>query len=205
MADTATDILDAAERLFAANGYGATSIRSITREAAANVAAVHYHFGSKEEVLRGVLDRIAVPINRRRRELLDSLDDPSVADLVEAFVRPDLEILQDLQRRNRAAARFAGRIYADRSEPMATITREQFAAIAADFVKRLIPRLPHLSADEVWWRIQRTVAVIVDFFSGYPEKGLSPDETEETIRRLVIYLTAAMEAPSPKGAEPTET
>ena len=33
MADTATDILDAAERLFAANGYGATSIRSITREA----------------------------------------------------------------------------------------------------------------------------------------------------------------------------
>ena len=205
MGDTKADILDAAERLFAANGYGATSIRSITREAGVNVAAVHYHFGSKERVLRGVLDRIAVPINDRRQNLLDALDNPSVADLIEAFVRPDLEILQEMQDRHRAAARFAGRLYADRSEPMATITREQFAAIAARFVEHLVPRLPHLTTDEIWWRIHRTVAVIIDIFSGYPEQGLSPDETEEMIHRLVNYLTTAMEAPSPKGARSTET
>ena len=87
---------------------------------------------------------------------------------------------------------------------MATITREQFTSIATEFVEQLAPRLPHLTTDEIWWRIGRTVAVIVDFFGGYPEQGLSPDETEEMIHRLVNYLTAAMEAPSPKGAEPTE-
>jgi AcrR family transcriptional regulator len=52
---TTTDaILDAAERLFAAHGYDAVSVREITRDAEVNVAAVHYHFGSKEAVLRGV-------------------------------------------------------------------------------------------------------------------------------------------------------
>lgn len=201
MSDTAADILDAAERLFAANGYGATSIRSITREAGVNVAAVHYHFGTKESVLRGVLDRIAGPINQRRRDLLDRLDNPTVSDLIEAFVRPDLEVLEELHQRNRAAARFAGRTYADRSEPMATITQEQFASTAAQFVERLALRLPHLTDDEVWWRLGRTVAVIVDIFSGYPETGMRPDETEQMIRRLVTYLTAAMEAPNPEGGE----
>lgn len=200
MQDTATRILDAAERLFAANGYGATSIRSITREAEVNVAAVHYHFGSKEKVLRGVLDRIAGPINQRRRELLDALDDPAVSDLVEAFIRPDLEVLHQLHRRNRAAARFAGRVYADRSEPMATITQEQFSAIAAQFVNRLASRLEEVSTDELRWRLHRVVAVIVDIFSGYPEGGMSRAETEEMIDRLVNFITPAMEAPEPKGA-----
>lgn len=205
MQDTATDILDAAERLFAANGYGATSIRSITREADVNVAAVHYHFGSKEKVLRGVLDRIVGPVNDRRRELIEALDDPTVSDLLEAFVRPDLEVLRDLHRRNRAAARFAGRIYADRSEPMATITQEQFSPIATEFVDQLAPLLPHLTIEEIWWRLRRVVAVIVDIFSGYPQEGMSQAQTEDEIHRLVNFLTAAIEAPDPRGAPSTDT
>jgi len=49
--DTRTQLLDAAERLFAERGFRGTSIRAITDLAGANLAAVGYHFGSKAELL----------------------------------------------------------------------------------------------------------------------------------------------------------
>ena len=49
--DTRVKLLDAAERLFALTGIGGTSLRAITSEAGANLASIHYHFGSKEALL----------------------------------------------------------------------------------------------------------------------------------------------------------
>ena len=49
--DTKERILDAAERLFAAHGFAGTSLRAVTKEAGVNLAAVHYHFGTKEDLL----------------------------------------------------------------------------------------------------------------------------------------------------------
>src|SRR5258708_24271131 len=69
--DTATRIIDAAERLFIRDGIDATSLRAVTREAGVNVAAIHYYFGSRDELLRAVLDRIVTPVNERRLVLLD--------------------------------------------------------------------------------------------------------------------------------------
>src|SRR5512145_612481 len=67
-------ILDAAEALFMVHGYEATSLRSITAAAAVNLAAVNYHFGSKEELFQAVLTRRLDPMNRERIELLDKLE-----------------------------------------------------------------------------------------------------------------------------------
>src|SRR5258708_25733138 len=64
-------IIDAAERLFIRDGIDATSLRAVTREAGVNVAAIHYYFGSRDELLRAVLDRIVTPVNERRLVLLD--------------------------------------------------------------------------------------------------------------------------------------
>ena len=55
--ETKTRILDAAERLFAQDGIKATSLRAITEAAAANLAAVNYHFGSKEALVHAVYGR----------------------------------------------------------------------------------------------------------------------------------------------------
>ncbi len=44
------------------------------RLAAANPAAVHYHFGGKDGLVDAVLDRIVGPVNLRRAELLDRLE-----------------------------------------------------------------------------------------------------------------------------------
>jgi AcrR family transcriptional regulator len=65
-ADTKTQILDAAEKLFAKQGFEATSLRAIIADAGVNLAAIHYHFRSKEGLVRAVLERRIAPINEER-------------------------------------------------------------------------------------------------------------------------------------------
>jgi len=73
-ATTKERILDAAERLFAEKGVDATSLRQVTGAAGVNVAAIHYHFGSKEELLRAVIARRFDPVNQERLKQLDRLE-----------------------------------------------------------------------------------------------------------------------------------
>src|SRR5215467_2180302 len=74
MADTKERILDTAEKLFAEHGYGATSLRSIIAGAKVNLAAVHYHFRTKDALLDAVLKRRLEPVNRERLALLDAYE-----------------------------------------------------------------------------------------------------------------------------------
>ncbi|HEY6339983.1 MAG TPA: TetR family transcriptional regulator, partial [Bryobacteraceae bacterium] len=69
--DTKTRILDVAERLFGANGFDSTSLRDITAEAQVNLAAVNYHFQSKDSLIDAVIARRIEPVNRKRMEMLD--------------------------------------------------------------------------------------------------------------------------------------
>ncbi|MCB0307606.1 MAG: helix-turn-helix transcriptional regulator, partial [Calditrichaeota bacterium] len=55
--DTRERILDAAEQLIAENGIGSTSLRHIIAAAEVNLAAVHYHFGSKQALVEEVYAR----------------------------------------------------------------------------------------------------------------------------------------------------
>jgi TetR/AcrR family transcriptional regulator, regulator of cefoperazone and chloramphenicol sensitivity len=55
--DTRLALLDAAEALFSERGYGGVSTREIVEQAGANIAAIRYHFGSKEELYKAVLQR----------------------------------------------------------------------------------------------------------------------------------------------------
>ena len=67
--DTRDLLLDTAERLFAEHGIDATSLRTITSEAAANLAAVHYHFGSKDGLIQEVFARRFDPLNEDRLQI----------------------------------------------------------------------------------------------------------------------------------------
>ena len=54
---TRRDLLDAATRIFAEQGYARGSVREIAAAAHANVAAISYHFGGKAGLYRDVLRR----------------------------------------------------------------------------------------------------------------------------------------------------
>jgi AcrR family transcriptional regulator len=91
-AATEDRLLEVAERLVAERGVDAVSVRLVTAEAGANVAAIHYHFGSKAALVRAVLARRIPEATARRDVLLTALEaapgPPSPRALAEAFVRP---------------------------------------------------------------------------------------------------------------------
>jgi len=89
-------LLLAAESLFAERGIDAVSLRAIMAAAGANVASVHYHFGSKDALVRALIKERGGQVSARRNELLDDLeraDELNVQMLAEAFVRPVLEMV----------------------------------------------------------------------------------------------------------------
>src|ERR1043165_9284312 len=91
---TTERILDAAERLFADHGFEGTSIRSIVNLADVNLAAIHYHFRSKEALLEAVLTRRISIVNEARLKRLDLAEaaarprTPSVEEILRAFIVP---------------------------------------------------------------------------------------------------------------------
>ena len=72
--ETQAKILDAAEELFVEMGFAATPVRAIAERAGVNLAAAHYHFGSKEGLLGAAFHRAVAPINTARLRSLDLLE-----------------------------------------------------------------------------------------------------------------------------------
>jgi AcrR family transcriptional regulator len=96
---TRARILDVAEQLFAEHGVAETTIRMITDAAHVNVAAVNYHFGGKDKLVREVIGRRMSSLEAARGARLDGVEalaerekrTPTVAELVEALIAPLFE------------------------------------------------------------------------------------------------------------------
>jgi AcrR family transcriptional regulator len=213
--DTRGRILDAAERLFAQRGIDAVSLREITRVADVNIAAIHYHYGSREGLVRAVLDRVVVPLNRMRIGLLDAAraGKPSgaipVAALLDAFIRPDLLAIEALRDDGVWVARFLGRTYSQPTPLVEQIMREQFADVAARFIPELARSLPHVGPGEIAWRMTWcVVGVIVALFAQATPRGVpGPFDTgdvEGTLARVIAFVEPGLSAPAARKPEPSK-
>ncbi|MEO0997330.1 MAG: TetR/AcrR family transcriptional regulator, partial [Pseudomonadota bacterium] len=98
-AETRQRILDAAEALFAQHGFASVTVRQIMKRANADVALAYYHFDSKRDLFDAVLMRRAEHLNEVRLKALEEVeqrhpdDQPSVEEIVGAFVVPLLDLL----------------------------------------------------------------------------------------------------------------
>lgn len=148
--DTRDRILDAAEKLFADNGFSGTSLRAITGAAGANVAAVHYHFGSRDALLRAVFHRIVAPVNAERlRRFAELGDPPELEDLLRAFLAPPLDVFGSSDR-GRILKRLVGRIFAEDDEVRAIFVAE-FREVLEGFMEALQRTFPDRSAEDFRW------------------------------------------------------
>src|SRR5579872_6817637 len=153
---TKIKILDAAERLFAAHGIEATSLRAITAEAGVNLAAVNYHFQSKEALMHAVIERRLAPINQKRLEMLAACEKASAEGqlnarcVLDALLRPIFEMLRG------PGAQFApmmSRIFTESNEIRAKVFEKHLAHVSARFLPAFERAVPHVPAAELRWRL----------------------------------------------------
>ena len=201
--DTRTQILDAAERLFAEGGFRGTSVRAITDLAGANLAAVGYHFGSKAELLAVVIRRVIEPITAAQGAGLDRLlaqaPDPLAAELVEAFAGPLFDAMRAGDEGGARTSRLIVTIFADPAEEMRSWTGPDQDTVRDRYLAAFGRALPSLSTDELFFRMRGILAVTaVDRAEVYNRPlpaGLSPAAGEAARRWAITFLAAAMSAP----------
>jgi AcrR family transcriptional regulator len=192
MIDTKQKILDAAERLVAEQGYAATSLRQIIAEAGVNLAAVHYHFGSKEELLDGLVMRKVGPVNERRLELLDRYAAEAgggpipVTRILDAFLSPMGEVAE----RNPQFVRVMGRVVVEGL--LARVLEKNFQTVQARFVGALRQSLPELGEDEFRARVQFMIGVLAHTMCGQPD---ATGGFETRIERMIRFLAGGFAAP----------
>ncbi|MFE3602485.1 TetR/AcrR family transcriptional regulator [Streptomyces sp. NPDC059142] len=201
--DTRTQILDAAERLFAEHGYRGTSVRAITELAGANLAAVGYHFGSKAELMAAVARRVVEPINAAQcaglDELLARTPDPPVGALVEAFAGPLFDGMPAGDQGGARTSRLIVTILSDPAEEVRGWTGPAEASLHERYLGAFARVLPGLSPEELHFRLRGILAVTaVDRLEAHqrPTPGCASPLAGEAARRWAItFLTAAMSAP----------
>ena len=201
--DTSTQILDAAEHLFAEHGYRGTSVRAITTLAGANLAAVGYHFGSKAKLMAAVARRVIEPINAAQCAGLDALlartPDPPVGELVEAFAGPLFDEMPAGDEGGARTSRLIVTILSDPAEEARGWTGPAEDSVRERYLAAFTRVLPDLSPEELRFRMRGILAVTaVDRLEVHqqPSPGCMYPVAGEAARRWALtFLTAAMSAP----------
>lgn len=199
MIDTKQRILDTAERLIGEQGYAGTSLRHIIAEAGVNLAAVHYHFGSKEDLLDNVILRKAEAVNAQRLSRLDRLEGEGAAPVpVEKVLDAFFEPMIEAGSQNPQFVRLMGRLYAEGLLP--GVVAKHFQPTLERFVQALHRALPALPPPELASRLQFMIGAMSHAVCGprgfpQPLVPLEAPDFRTTMRRLVVFLTGGLEAP----------
>lgn len=210
--DTKLSLLDAAEAIIAEHGFSGASLRAITSRAGTNLAAVNYHFGSKEELARAVIARYLGPVNAERMRLLDDVEasgsERSPADhlqaLVRAFVGPVVRFGGELPDRGRHFAQICGRAMTQPDPVLRESLLGELAEAIMRFKAAFARALPHLPRVELMWRIQFMVGGMAHTLAGTQMIEavhgdlLDTRDLDGLVERMVCFFSAGLAAPMPK-------
>lgn len=208
--DTKDRILAAAEALFMEQGYAATSLRAITAQANVNLAAVNYHFGSKEALIREVFDRRLGPLNQARLDYLARVEfeaggRPLTPEkILEAMITPVVQLSRDPLKRGAVFLRLLGRALSEPADTMKQVLPIHYRDVVLRFKEALVRALPDVPEQELVWRMHFTFGAMAYAMAGNDALQLittceveGADDAEAIIRRLVPFLAAGLKAPVP--------
>jgi AcrR family transcriptional regulator len=209
-ADTRSRILDAAEELFMAHGFEATTMRMITATAHANLAAVNYHFGSKEALVEEVFRRRLGVLNSRLIAVLDRLE-AEVGDgvvrphqIVEAFFGEALRMAADCEHGGSVFMRLLGRTLTEPNEFVRGFLVREYAQAVSRYKTALFKALPDVPRDEIVWRLHFMLGATSHAISGSDalnllgEGTLNSSDPNTLYARLMSFLLGGLRAPLPE-------
>lgn len=200
---TVSALLDAAETEFAGRGFEQASLRAIMRRAGTDPGAIHYHFGDRAGLAAAVLARLLAPLNDHRLALLHELeaeqeDGPiALVPLVDALLRPDVEMAAALDARERGRAALVGTIYLRPARFVTEQVEQHFRPVAGRFHPHLGAIISHVPAEIVAWRVRWAAFGLVGAVLSDPAEPFPPD-TGPLLERLVTTTAGALSAPFPQ-------
>lgn len=192
--ETPDRILDAAEALFAAQGYAATSIRAIARDAGVNLAAINYHFGSKQGLMEAVFNRRIQPVNKERIRLLNDLEAskhlPTTREVLTVFFQPVRAFAQQ-----DGVPAIMGRMYSEPENFTRPIMQKTFGEVASRFQRAIARTLPGVDQNDLRWRFHFMIGSMIHLlqFSAPLGSESSTEQFIEGMDQLLDYAAAGLE------------
>jgi AcrR family transcriptional regulator len=193
--------MDAAERLFAERGIDAVSLRTINAEAGYSVAALHYHFASRDGLIRALLARAQPQMFQQRAAMIAALSAqaaPTLAGIVAALVLPlTAGMLEDFPA-SVAKLRFLVRLSFDRSPYLARTIEESFA-LFRPLLRRALPAVDERTLTRRWRfaadLAQQALANALEGHLGSPA-GVTPRRAqfERFLADLIAFISGGLSA-----------
>ena len=190
-------ILGAAEELFAQFGFAGTSLRQVTSRADVNIAAVNYHFGSKENLVNEVFRRRMDEMSAQRMAALKTACEQypgALEPVLAAFVEPALALAQD-RHGGGAFIRVIARAYAEKNESLRKFLSDQYGHVLREFAKASGACVPELGKEELYWRLDflsgSLTYAMADFGLIKRPSGVSEAAHRERAARALIRFAAA--------------
>ena len=201
--ETRTRILDAAEELFMQHGFEGTSMRTLTAKASVNLAAVNYHFGSKDALIEAVFRRRLDPMNTARIAELDRLEaaagasPPSTEAIIRVFLRASLAMIEDTKGGGRNFIRLLGRTYTEPAKAVRALIGQMYAPTMERYKRALERALPQMPPDELVWRMHFMFGTLAYTLAATDTvqliAGCKPEDRYDA-RLLEARLTAFLQA-----------
>ncbi len=195
--------MDAAERLFAERGIDAVSLRTINSEAGYSVAALHYHFGTRDGLVRALLARAQPAMFEQRAAMVTNLEQqakPDVEDIVAALVYPLTAGMRENFGASVAQLRFLVRLSFDRS-PYLARTLDDSVALFRPLLRRALPHLDERALTRRWLfaadLAQHALANALEVHLDAPGGGGVPtrQQLEHFQRDLVGFISGGLRVP----------
>ena len=224
---TQDQILQAAESLFIKHGFEATTLRQITATAGVNLAAVNYHFGSKEALLQEVFKHRLRQLNEERLSALDRLEKQAAGKpvkptkILDAFFGTLLRLAQADPKRGANFLRLLGRTLSEPSDFIRIFLASEYEEVLRRYKEALIKSLPDVPREEILWRFHFMLGATAYAIAGTDSLKLlaheGPKETQEDpsrskskdqesdlmqidrlLPRLMNFLVGGLRAPLPE-------
>ena len=199
-AATKAQVLTAAERLFALNGFQNVSVRDITAEAGVNLASVNYHFGSKDALLFEIFRRRTSELNRERARMLHEANarhdgKPPVREILRALFEPPLRWSSPGHDR-RISVQFIIRARSEGTEAMREVLRTDVSHLRR-FADALMAARPELAPEDVYWRLHFCLGMVhnnrfaeFDRLHTLSEGATRESDTESLLRKMLDFAEA---------------
>jgi AcrR family transcriptional regulator len=211
--ETREKLLNVAETLFAAHGFEGVSLRTLTEQADANLAAVNYHFGSKEALYEQVFVRRIAPMNARRLERLTAASEAAAGKtiplrlLLDIILRPVVELAASTRPDPHPFPRVLLRSFIEPQPFLRPVLAREFGPLFVRLFPAMRAALPRMEVSTLAFRMRLVMSAALINYATVPLLPINPvfdaalplfaRPPEEQLAHLLAFIEAGLRAPLP--------